>query len=155
MLDNAGVLPVIVASEKVVLIVPGKHGVGVRVVLVPADVNSRRKVRAVELRGRDRPRREVALAVIGDELRARGIDDLVVSSTWTATLEKLSIEVGTGVRLIMRNEAEKYDLPGYSVTPTAHSMRSRSSNSPIHTVFEPSGFSSTLYCIGRKLVARW
>ena len=73
----AGVLSVIVAGEKIVLVVPREHRVGVGVILVPADIDAGCKVRAVELGSCDRPRGEFALAVIGDELRAGGKNDLV------------------------------------------------------------------------------
>src|ERR1035441_626290 len=77
--QNTGILAVIVASEEIILVVPGKHGVGAQVVLVPTHVDTCRKVRIVESRRCDRPRGEIALAVIRHKLCARWKDDLIRS----------------------------------------------------------------------------
>src|ERR1039457_6179813 len=50
-----GLLAVVVAAEEVVLVVPGKNRVSLRMVLVPANVDAFCEIRARELGVRNRP----------------------------------------------------------------------------------------------------
>src|SRR6266702_1647428 len=81
MIGNAhdpGVLAVVIAGQKLFLVIPGKHRVGTMVVLIPTDVDAGSKIRAVEPCGGNRPGRKGPLRMIGHELRAWRKDDLVV-----------------------------------------------------------------------------
>ena len=68
----------VVARHEVVFVVPGEHGVGGDVILVPADVGSGLHFFSAANRIGDRPLRERMLAVAGSVLRARREDHLIV-----------------------------------------------------------------------------
>ena len=74
---DAGVLPVIVAGKKILLVIPGKHRISAVMIFVPAHINALGEVRAGVLRRRNRPGGKVALGVMSHKLRAGRKDDLV------------------------------------------------------------------------------
>ena len=75
--QDARFLAVVVAGEEVLLAIPGEHGIGIEMVGVPTHVHTAREIRAAITGGRNGPGGELVFRVVGHELGAGRIDDLV------------------------------------------------------------------------------
>ena len=75
--QDARFLAVVVAGEEVLLAIPGEHGIGIEMVGYQLYVHTAREIRAAITGGRNGPGGELVFRVVGHELGAGRIDDLV------------------------------------------------------------------------------